>query len=589
MRDRVLQNEKVQEVFGLGSDRIKLGKKVVSSELLLPFLKETLAGRTATLVGESGEQIVERSELDANGDVIAIWGKSGVRVEFAGLFLDHAQDRQRTFDRMRSRRTMPASTVQRWVALLSERSPEWQELRVLFRDLEATPESWIDDFRDDLEELTLFQLQALDRRHFEAFFELDACLDLASAITASSGLRKQQGNIAQVAFAIAPLSICHDFDIAALTTDLSDSDAAQLIGDLADAGDPFSALAAFKIASTRLSCPECVERGTGILHSLLGSPARLAAMTHDFVAIARSVIAFADSFGTLAGEQIAQRRCALLAHSGIVCREFARLDVQRPEFLQMVEGAVGKGYRLGGLVERLQERWWTRERMVPEFIAGHVRARLKGTVRNIPEEACPEDWNAFIDTGDGDVPDLIELVAGPLDESSSGWADQIFPVEILTNSISAGDAKQSIVALFNALFVLEIPSDRQIARDCAIGVLEAAPHESIEAAIETSLSASMRWKDRILAKKSYSFALETEDTMGWPPRLLVEWALASAAAESDPAAQIEIFERELKRSVERKLSPEAAAAMVSVLDKLQDTLSALDAIPTLRSASILAA
>lgn len=375
LRDRVVENEKVQEVFGLGADQIRLGKKVVSLEVLLPFLMETLAGRSAALVGERGEQIVQRSELDANGDVVARWGDSGVKLDFAGLFLDQPENRLRTFDRMRSRRTMPANTVQQWTELLAERSPDWQELRALFRDLGATPESWVDDFREDLEELTLFDLQAQDRRHFEAFFELDASRDLASAIATSTELRKQQGNISHVAFTIAPLAACHDFDMAVFTAGLSDSDAAELIGELADAGDPFSALAGFKIASTRLDCPECVERGTAILNALLGTTDRLEEMAHDFAAVARSVIAFADICGTVAGEPIAQRRCAMLAHAGIVCREFARLNVQRPEFLHMVEGAVGKGYRLGGFVERSRERWWTRERLVPEFIAGHLRVR----------------------------------------------------------------------------------------------------------------------------------------------------------------------------------------------------------------------
>lgn len=99
----------------------------------------------------------------------------------------------------------------------------------------------------------------------------------------------------------------------------------------------------------------------------------------------------------------------------------------------------------------------------------------------------------------------------------------------------------------------------------------------------------MRWKDRTLADKSFAFALETEATKGWPSRLLVEWALASIAGETDPVIQAEMFEPEVRRLVERKLSPEQAAGMVSVLDELQDLLPAFDAIATLRSASILAA
>jgi hypothetical protein len=589
LRDRVVLNENVQEVFGLGGDQIRLGKKVVSLESLLPFLKETLAGRSARLVDDSGEEIAERSELDANGDVVARWGDSGVRLDFAGLFADQAEDRHRTFDRMRSQRTMPASAVQRWVGLLSERSPNWQELRALLRDLDATPESWIDDFREDLSELTLFDLQALDRRHFEAFFELDSSGDLAGAIAASSNLRRQQTNISHVAFSIAPLAVCHDFDVAALTADLPDSDAAKLIGDLANAGDPFSTLAGFKIASARLGCPECVEQGTAILDSMLGSADRLDAMAHDFAAIARSVIAFADTHGTLANEPVAQRRCALLAHSGIVCREFARLNVERPGFLHMVEGVVGKGYRLGGLVERTQERWWTRERLIPNFIAGHVKARLKGLVRSIADNARPEVWNDFVKAEESGLPDLTELIGGPLDEASSGWVDQTFAAEMLTNAIPVDDARQAVVVLSNSLLVLEIPSDLNLARESAIGVLEKVPDELLPDAIETSLIAAMRWRDRELSEKSISTALELEADKAWPSRLLVEWAVASAAAASAPGDQTEILDRELKRLVERKLSPEKAAGMISVLDRLQDFLPTLDAIPALRSAAILAA
>lgn len=588
LRDRVVLNEKVQAIFGLAAGQIRLGKKFVSLEALLPFIQETLAGRTSTIVGDSGEVIVESSEIDSNGNVIARWGESAVSLDFAGLFMDHADDRHRTFDRMRLRHTMPASAVQHWLALLSERSPDWQELRTIFRDLGATPESWIDDFREDLDELTLFELQALNRQHFEAFFDLDSSKDLVALVGDSIDLRKQQGNIAHVAFTIAPLSVYPDFDIADLTVDLSDAEAAKLIKDLADAGDPFSALAAFRIASARLSCPECVERGTAILHSLLGPTNSLDDMTHDFAAIARSVIAFADTFGTLADEQIAQRRCALLAHSGIVCREFARLDVQRPAFLHMVEGAVGEEYRLGGLIERMQERWWTRERLRPNFIAGHVRARLIGLVRRIADEARPSEWSPFLEKKDVSAPDIIELISGPLDEASRGWVDQIFPVEVLTSAIAIVDAQQAVVTLSNSMLVLEIPSDLDVARSCAIGVLEKAPDELVPEAIEAALIAAMRWRDRALSEKGLSVALDTEAEKKWPSRLLVEWAIASTAATSDPVAQTETLERELRRLVERKLSPEAATGMISVLDKLQDFLPATDAIPTLRMAAILA-
>lgn len=589
LRDRVVKHVKVQEVFGLGKDKIRLWKKVVSLEALLPFLKETLAGRSAALIGDGGEQIVERSELDANGDVIAIWGGSGVRFDFAGLFLEQAADRLKAFDRMRSRRTMPARAVERWITLLSERSPEWQELRELLQDLDTTPESWTDDFRENLGQLTLFELQALDRRHFETFFELNASENLASAIAASSELRKKQANISHVAFTLAPLAVCHDFDIGALTADLTDDDAAMLIRDLSNAGDPFSTLAGFRIASVRLGSPACVEQGTAILNSMLNSADRLDDMAHDFAAIARSVIAFADTHGTLANEPVAQRRCALLAHSGLVCREFALLNVERPEFLHMVESVVGKGYRLGGLVERMRERWWTRERLVPAFIAGHVKARLKGLVRSIEDNARPELWNVFIKVEEPFHPDLAELIAGPLDEASNGWVDQTFPVEILTNSIPLDDPRQAVFVLANSLLVLEIPSDLDIAREAAIGVLEKAPNELLPDVIETSLIAAMRWRDRRLSEKVISTVLELEADKAWPHRLLVEWAVASAAATSNSDVQVEILDRELRRLVERRLSPQGAVSMVSVLDKLQDLLPAHRAISILRSASILAA
>lgn len=447
---------------------------------------------------------------------------------------------------------------------------------------------WLDDFRGKVGDLTLSDLQASELAYYETFFQLGTNLPLAQILSQAVECRKDQKNLAHVAFLIAPLAVATDFDMKALVAALNDEEAAKLASDLARAGDLFSAVAALQIASSRLGSDDCVKVGSEVLDANLGTGERVKEAAYDFAALAKSVIGYADINGTLADEPTAHRRCALLAHAGLLTREFSKLEVERPKFLEMVERWIGNSYRVAGLVERSSERWWIRERLHPLIVAAQVRLRLRAIIRSLPEADCPATWSTHLASDGADPPDIVEYSTGPLDEYSSNWRVESFRSAEVASAIASGEIVRDQSALFNALLAFEQPSDPDLSRESVIDLLARSTGDAFAQSVELALTAAARWKDERLAEHTFALAFEREAAGKWAYRSFAELAVASAASATNAAEHAAILEKHLRTLVERRLEPSEAQDMVGILDKLQDLMPDFAWLPTLRSAALLA-
>jgi len=587
LRDEAVRIDSVQQVFGLGSGRVRIGSQIVSPQSLFDFVRATFEGKAIPLKDVKNAGVANKGDWDANVGVI-VTENGGVTLEFAGLLHDDRAIRLSTFERLCSNATLPQGDVSDWSKKVGASPLCMQELQSLLGAFRAVPERWLNDFRAKVGELAFADLQARNSTYYKTFFQLGTNLPLAQVLTEAVECRANQKNLAQAAFLLAPLAIAIDFDMKTLAAALNDEEAAKLACDLSRAGDPFSAVAALQIASSRLGSDECLKVGSEVLDAYLGTNKRMEEAAQDFVALAKSVIGYADINGILANEPTAHRRCALLAHAGLLTREFSILEVERPRFLEMVERWIGNSYRVAGLVERSSERWWIRERLHPLIVAAQVRMRLKAIIRSLPEADRPAAWSKHLPAESSEVPDVLEYTTGPLDEYSSAWKIQLFPSQELASGIANGEIVRGQSALFNALLALEQPSDIKVSRESVISLLDRSTAEAFAQSVELALTAASRWKDKDLAEQSFKLAFEREAGGNWAYRSFVELAVASAGSATDPIEQAAILERHLRALVERRLLPSEARDMVGILDKLQDLMPDLAWLPALRSAALLA-
>lgn len=536
-----------------------------------------------------GAEVASSGDWDANAGVVVNSADGSVNLDFAGLLHDDPAIRLATFERLCVNTTLPHRDVSVWSNKIAEAPVSMDELKVLLGAFRRAPERWLQDFRGKVGDLTLFDLQASELAYYETFFQLGTGQPLSQALAQAVERRAELGNLAHVAFLIAPLAIATDFDIKALVAALDDKEAAELASKLAHAGDLFSAVSALQIVSSRLESDDCVKVGSGVLDAYLGTSERMEEAAHDFVALAKSVIGYADINGTLSDAPTAYRRCALLAHAGLLTREFSRLEVERPTFLEMVERWIGNSFRVAGLVERSSERWWIRERLHPLIIAAQVRMRLKTIIRSIPEADRPSAWSTHLAADGAEFPDIVEYSTGPLDEYSSNWRVETFPSAEVASAIASGEIARDQSALFNVLLAFEQPSDLDASRDSVIELLQRSTDDAFAQSVELALAAAARWKDKLLAEQTFALAFEREAAGKWTYRSFAELAVASAASSTDAAEYAVILEKNLRTLVERRLTPSEAQDMVGILDKLQDLIPDLACLPTLRSAALLAA
>jgi len=383
------------------------------------------------------------------------------------------------------------------------------------------------------------------------------------------------------------LAISPDFRILDFADALDGNGALLLVRQLRADGDPFSILAAFQVTCARLERNEFRDEAKAIFDQLIVTDEYCDKIAHDFAACALLIVGYADTQGALSGFTLPLRRAALLLNAGWAVRVLNAKEVQRPAFFKAAEQWVGSTYRLAGLVDRQEGRWWFREWLLPEIVAGQIRGRIKGVALSVEKELRPEEWEGHLPQSDGKV-DLLQMASGPLDEFSSSWQTHSFPSKEFGCALEGADISLAKSVLFNTLLAFEMPDDLPEARQKVLSLLDSAEGEDCAGLTNLALMAGARWRDCDLANGAFSRAMRYGIEKGWSLRLLGEWCVAAAFAGGEPSDMLGKLEKNLSELLNRDLQPAQASELVGLLDKLIDLIPDAGVLRRLRSAALLA-
>jgi hypothetical protein len=588
LRKVVLDASEIQQILSDDAPTYRIGQDVARGDDVISFLKAVMRGQGGVLVAVDGKVIASEGEWDsAKGVVIDRDGQSVV-FDFAGLFSDNVEDRLEAFVLVSEAAFLPFNTSAKWKAVLEKSALSVDQLRELNDDLSGTPSAWLEGFRSKDGPIGLFELQVSDPLYFQSFFRVDRQGPLSDLLREAVSGHREQSDLRHICFMIAPLCVSLDFDFADLVSSLDDMDALALAEDLKKAGDPFSLVAAFVILKERANHEQLRKLGTQLLCEAMDETGMLENAAEKFAAVAKSIIGYADLSGVLSECELPVRRCALLAHAGLISREMKRFEVDGSSLLEAADGWIGESFRFVGQTELAHGRWWTRQNLHPLIIKQQVRARLKSLIRSMEKSDQPEEWYRYVDPEKAGFPDINEFAAGPLDEFSPTWMDQTFPIEWLEKAMKGETVVEDQNALFNILMALEAPSDGDAARQLVLKLMERSNAEELPTSFELAAKAAVRWRDTELAEKAFFLAAEKSTEYDWELRSLAEIAFAFSFAESDSEKRLESLERMLSHIVNQRMSRQQAQRLVPALNKLYNLLPDWPVASQLRSAAILA-
>ncbi|MCB4863137.1 hypothetical protein K7W03_26545 [Sphingobium sp. PNB] len=585
VRALLLKNQAVLEALEPEPPTHSLGGSDVDHDEMMQFLASVSSGEPSKLSEKNGLVIAESATIHENGDITISRNSQTLRFDFAGLLNPGVEQGRSTLNRIFRTRTLPVSRSVFWAACCDAGPLNSDQISDLFEELAKSPEAWIRALTAK-EELSFDDLVVADEAHYSVIFDPSEDLPIDELLNHCT--RDRSGDQAVAAARIlAPLAISPDFKFCALVDSLNDAEAATLIADLGQAGDPFSALAGFQISCGRAQNADCAVAGTELLQKLFGVEGKLHEIAHDFAAVSMAVIGHADTLGVLRDRPLPVRRAALFCHAGWAVRALSELDIKRPEFFQAVSQWVGNSFGLAGLLELSESRWWFREWLNPQPMAGMLKARFKGLARSVSADARPEQWASLLTLDNESVPDLMELSSGPLDEFSPSWVTNSFPTDFLCKLLAGDDSVAAKNAFFNSLLAFEMPDDVDAISDHFIEFLQAAKGEELAGLVRLGLMAAARWKYDRLAEAVLKAGLDAGIAGNWSGRLLGEWCLAASAMISSNEDRAAKFEQHFRNIVYRQLKPDQAREIVGFLDKLADLAPELK-VTNLRLSALLA-
>jgi hypothetical protein len=586
IRRRLLRDKTVSDSLGFENPKQRIGDHRIGFRELVEFIRMAFAGEARPLVDIDGSVVASKGTLLEDGDLAIETDQGTVRIDFAGLLNPDDSVREKVLEKLLSKRTLPLAAAAAWIQANAIGPLGTGELGDLLEALARAPQAWI--HRNRIEDDLRIQDLAIESDGFYLpFIEYEKPISLSEVFEKTLRARMGLPGLAAAARLFAPLAISPDFRITDFANELVGDSALQLVRELIDDGDPFSLIAAFQISCAKIADDQFRAEASAIFLQLIATSDYCEKIAHDYSACAFLILGYADARGTLASLPLPLRRAALLLHAAWAVRVLKAKDIQRPQFFEDIEEWIGSTYRLSGLVDRKEGRWWFREWLRPEIMAGLIRSRMKGIARSVPQELRPNEWDQHIANTNGGK-DLREFASGPLDEFSEAWRTNTFPSKDFCSAIEGVNDEQAKNALFNVLLAFEMPDDPQQARQKVLNLLNNASGEELVALTNLALMAGARWRDTELAKEALRYALQYGIKEGWSMRFLGEWCVAAAFVGGERSYMIEQMEESLAELMDRDLEPAQASELIGLIDKLIDLVPEARALRRLRSAALLA-
>lgn len=586
IQQRLLHDVTITEALGLEKPNQQIGNHQLKLNELIDFIAAKLAGKARNLTDIEGIEVDSSVTILEDGNVLIEHRGQSIRVDFAGILSPDSAIRKKTLGQLLSKRSLAVSEVMAWENAVDAGPLNAEQLEDFFEVLGDAPQAWIRKNRIE-DDLTFQDLTSQPSGFYLPFSDFEDAESLSDVFEKTVAARVGLPALHAAARVFAPLAISPDFKITEFSDQFGDDESLQLIRELRADGDPFSLVAAFQIACANVADSRFREEADAIFRQVIVTKEYCEQIAHDYVACAMLIMGHADAQGTLATKPLPLRRAAFLLHAAWAVRVLNAKEVQRPQFLAAVEQWVGATYRLAGLLDRNEGRWWFREWFRPEILAAQIRGRVKGVALSVKSERRPSGWDEHITNAVGEF-SLFEISSCPLDEFSDSWKTNTFPSKEFCTAISDTTSEVAKTVLFNTLIGFEMPDEPKMAREKVLGLLSGSDGEEFAALTNFALMAAARWRDAELAEETLKSALQYGIKEGWSFRLLGEWCVAAAAADGEPTKMIERLEKNLDKLLNRELEPTKARELVGLLDKIIDLIPDAGVLRRLRSAALLA-
>lgn len=586
IQQRLLDDASVSNALGFERPTQRIGNHQLELRELVEFIKLISAGEARNLVDIEGTEVALSATVLEDGNVAIEHSGQTIQIDFAGILNPDCSIREKELERILSKRTLAVSEIEAWQQAVAAGPLNADQLADFFEVLANAPQAWIRKNRTE-DDLTFQDLTSQRGPFYLPFADFEDAESLNDIFEKTVAARVGLPGLRAAIRLFAPLAISPDFQITEFADKLGDDEASVLVRELRADGDPFSLVAAFQIACAKVTDGRFREEADAIFHQLVATSEYCEQITHDYAACAMLIVGYADTQGTLVTKPLPLRRAAFLLHAAWAVRVLNAKEVQRPQFLAAVEQWVGATYRLAGLVDRKEGRWWFREWLRPEILAGQIRGRAKAIALSVAEELRPSGWSEHLTISGGAI-DLLQIVSGPLDEFSASWQTNTFPSDEFCSAIAGAEADQAKVILFNTLIAFEMPDEPRSAHEKVLALLDKAEGEEFAALTNLALMAAARWRDTELAEETLKRGMQYGIKEGWPFRLLGEWCVAAAFAGGERPGMLEKLEKNFADLLNRDLEPAKASELVGLLDKLIDLIPDAGTLRRLRNAALLA-
>lgn len=572
LQERVLQRPEVRSATGAGHELDIFGHSVAADELTR-FLRTTLAGTAGTLVNTAGISLDVSASAAADGSILLEVSDQRLRLMEARLLADDAVARQAALDRMLARHTLAPTIAREWRYAVNNGPLNTEALLQFMEVIRSSPEGFRRKvLAEAAEGLTLETLAAVSSLNFENLIDpkaADGTLPATLEALATS-VATHPDPIAAVV-GLGPFAVSADFPIAQAAERLNDAEAAALCDRLINAGDLFSALAAFELGCARNAAGPCREAGSRALDLLLGDEA--GPMAHDFCLCAVTTIGVVDQSAVLADWPLALRRCATLAHAGHASRLLGGFVIDRPRQFEQVRDWAGDRWQLCSLVDRLEAPEWLRDWLEPDIVSGYLLRRVDNALDHLERDVRPTEW---VERVRKKVEQVVRsgkmitfMLRGPLDEFGTAAAPWELEDGGADLSEMSGDSKTRLATILRFLVDLRMPADREAA---ATKIIQAvgADGEDRDRIIDAVMSVAARWRMPELADQILHII--REETVARP---ISTWAgvllaVESAAASPTPEGQVERARSVIDELAGREIRGDSMARLVSAIDDLSD-------------------
>lgn len=513
----MLRDPAVLAILGLPQGEfVQLWGERFERKAMFDALRSLVRGETVNLSSCDGATTAEEARLDADGSAILRSGSEGLRFQHVKLFSDNGAERASVIDEIAATGELAVDREMAWRAA-AEQWPFDDDLFIALQgEVDAAPEAIYREMTQGISNGTAIfdDLVPVEVEHYASLlgvWPLPGTLGAYRAAWLDMAQSLDKARLCRLLRLSGPFAAMQSGLVATASDGLDPPERFEIANFLASRADPFSAGAAFEVASRNLDdaamrelANDLVGRICNYQHPMyeIAGPALEAALAITVSLTARD--------RTFDGWPLYAKRLALILHASHLLRMFRAASVDPAKLAEEIGKRFGSQARLAGLCD-------IREAPVFQFHylgAGLIQAmlidRVTEAISRMEAASRPEEWIAERDKAVGDVVEsgrgLFLVAAGALDEFEDGWTglselETKFADENLERLRNETASPVLLNELVKIAVAFEVSPDRR--SDIGAAIVAALtrftdPADHLMAA-EFGLQIAARWRDRDMA------------------------------------------------------------------------------------------